>query len=89
MPQIIDAPEAVQEAWRHSYDEQTAPLRPVIQPQHRRTGLFTVLRSRMTALLTRHPRPQSSVTHTTQRFELPIERIAREYPFLFLLGMSG
>jgi hypothetical protein len=89
MPQVIDAPDAVQEAWRHQYAEKTAPPRPIIQPQRGRTGLFTALRSGMTALLKRHPRPQSSVTHTKQRFELPIDRVAREHPFLFITAMSG
>jgi hypothetical protein len=40
-------------------------------------------------LTARHPRPQSHVTHPQQRFELPIDRIAREHPFLFIVGMSG
>ena len=89
MPEVIDAPAAVQEEWRHPYGEKIESLSSITQPQHERTGLFTALRSGMTALLKRHPRPQPSVMHTPQRFELPIERIAREHPFLIIVAMSG
>jgi hypothetical protein len=89
MPQVIDAPEAVRERRWHHDEEKTAPLRPIIQPQHERTGLFTALWSGMTALLKRHSRPQPYITHTKQRFELPIERVAREHPFLFITAISG
>ena len=89
MPEVIDAPAAVQEEWRPPYDEKIESLPSITQPQHERTGLFTALWSGVTRLLKRHPRLQPSVTHTKQRFELPLERIAREHPSLFILAMSG
>jgi hypothetical protein len=87
MPQVINAPEAVQEEQCHQYDEKTTSLRPIIQPQRRRTGLFTALWSGMTTLLTRPA--QSPRAHTTQPCELTVNHIAREQPYLYIEGLSG
>lgn len=89
MPQVIDVPEAVQEERWQRDEEKTAPQLPTIEPQRKRTSVYALLRSAVGSLIKHHPRPQSSVTHTTQRFELPIERVAREHPFLFITAMSG
>lgn len=91
MPQIIDAPEAIQaERWpQHQEEEKTTPLAASAASRCERPGFLAALWSAVTSLTARHPRPQPYVTHTPQRFELPIERIAREHPFLFIVGMSG
>jgi len=89
MPQIMDAPEAVQvERWAWD-EEKTTRQSPMPEPQRKRTGVYAVLRSAVQSLINHHPRPQLAVTHTPQRFELPIERVAREHPFLFIKAMSG
>ena len=89
MPRVIDAPEAVQEERWHQYDEKTEPLLLVTQPQCGWTGVFTALWSGVTALLKRPAQSQPHVAHTKQRFELPIDRVAREHPFLYIKAMSG
>jgi hypothetical protein len=89
MTEVIDAPAAVQEEWQHPYDEKIDSLSSITQPHRDRRGVFAAWWSGVTRLLKHHPRLQPSVTHTKQRFELPIERIAREHPFLIIIAMSG
>ena len=89
MPQVIDAPEAVQvEQWHHD-EAKTAPQVAIATSQRPRPGFLAALWSAVTSLTARHARSQSHGTHTPQRFELPIERVAREHPSLFILAMSG
>ena len=89
MPQVIDAPEAVQgERW-HQDEAKTAPQLAIAASQRPRLGFLAALWSAVTSWTARHARSQSHVTHLQQRFELPIERIAREHPFLFIVAMSG
>jgi hypothetical protein len=89
MPQVIDAPEAVQgERW-HQDEAKTAPQLAITASQRPRPGFLAAVWSAVTSLTARHPRPQPYVTHTPQQLELPIERVAREHPFLIIVGMSG
>jgi hypothetical protein len=89
MPQVIDAPEAIQgERWHHD-EAKTAPQVAIAASQRPRPGFLAAVWSAVTSLTARHARSQSHVTHTPQRFELPIERVAREHPSLFILAMSG
>jgi hypothetical protein len=89
MPQIIDVPEAVQEERWQRHQEQTVPQSPMIETQRERTRVYASLRAVVGSLMTRHLHPRADVIHTNQPFELPIDRTAREYPFLFTTAMSG
>jgi hypothetical protein len=89
MPQVMDAPEVVREERWPWDEEQTALQSSMPEPQRKRTSVYAGLRSAMKSLINHHPRPQPDVTYTTQRFELPIDRVAREHPFLFIKAMSG
>ena len=89
MPQVIEAPDAIQEEQWYQDEEKTAPQSPLVVPRRERTRVFAFVRSAVETLINRHLRPQPYVTHTMQRFELPIERVAREHPFLYIKAMSG
>ena len=89
MPQVIDAPETAQEERWQRDEEKTAPQSQMVVPQRKHSSVYALLRSAMGSLITRHPRPQADVRHPAQPFELPIERVAREHPFLFIKAMSG
>lgn len=86
MPHIIDAPEIV---WQESCQESVKTVQPLpstLQPQRQRAGLFAALRAAVTVLSKRSVHRTPSVP---QPFELPIDRVARQHPFLFIKAMSG
>ena len=87
MPQVVDTPKTVQEERWHQYEEKTAPLRSVIQPQRGRTGLFAVLWSGMTALFKRLA--PSYHARTEQPFELAVDHMARKQPYLYIESLSA
>jgi hypothetical protein len=89
MPQVIDAPDAVLEERWHQDEEKTAPLAAIAASRRARPGFLAALWAAVTALTTRHARPQSYGAHIQQPFELPMDRIAREHPFLYIKAMSG
>jgi hypothetical protein len=89
MPQVIDVPEVIQEERWQPYEEKTAPLPLSTQPRRRRGGFLASLWSAVVSMSERYVRPQPRMVHSKQPFELPIDRIAREHPFLFIKAMSG
>jgi hypothetical protein len=86
MPRVIDAPEAVQEERWLQYEEKTVSI---AASRHERPGFLAALWSAVTSLITQHARLQPHVVPIKQRFELPMDRIAREHPFLYIKTMSG
>jgi hypothetical protein len=89
MPQVIDVPEAIQEERWQPYEAKTAPLPLIVQLQRGRRGFLASLWSAVVSMSERYVRPQPRVVHTKQPFESPIDRIAREHPFLYIKAMSG
>lgn len=89
MLQVIDTSEASHvERWQHDA-EKTAPLPGITQPAQRRIGLLGVLHAAVVSLSKRTTRPQPWVKYPQQRFELPIDRIAREQPYILIKAMAG
>ena len=89
MSRVIDASEAVQEERWLQYEAKTAPLSSIAGLQHDCTSFLAALWSAVTSLTTWHARPQSHVAPIQQQFELPIDRIAREHPFIYIKAMAG
>jgi hypothetical protein len=89
MSQVIDVPEAIQEERWQSLAEKTASLPLIARPRRRRSGFLASLWSAVVSMSERYVRPQPRVVHIKQPFELPVDRIAREHPFLFIKAMSG
>jgi hypothetical protein len=89
MPRVIDASVAVQEERGYPYAEKTTPLSAVAELGDECTRFLAALWSAVTSLLPQHARLQPQVAYSKQRFELPIDRIAREHPFLYIKSMSG
>ena len=89
MPRVIDASEAVQEEQWHQDEAKTVPLSSIAEPQHDCTSFLAALWFAVTSLITQHARLQLHVAPSKQRFELPIDTIAREHPFLYIKTMCG
>ena len=89
MPQVIDVPEAIQEERWQPSEAKTVPLPLSAQPRRRRSGFLASLWSAVVSLRERYVRPQPRAIHTKQSFESPVDRIAREHPFLYIKAMSG
>jgi hypothetical protein len=77
-----------EERW-HQDEAKTSPLAASAASQHPRPGFLATMWPAVPSLTARHARSQSHGTHIPQRFELSIERIAREHPFLIIIAMSG
>jgi hypothetical protein len=89
MPQVIDAPQAVQAERWHAYEEKTAPLSSINESRRECHGFLATLWSAVTSWTTRHACSESYGAHIQQRFELPIDRIARKHPFIYIKSMAG
>jgi hypothetical protein len=88
MPQVIDAPEAVQAERWHAYEEKTASLSSIDEPRPARRGFLATVWSAVTSWTTRHACSELHDAHIQQQFELPIDRIAREHPFLYVMSLA-
>jgi hypothetical protein len=89
MPQTVDTPDI---AWQASCQESIKTVQPLpstVKPGCRQTGLLVALRTAMTWLSGwRVPCTPRMVT-VPQPFELPIDRVARQHPFLYIKALSG
>ena len=88
MPSVLDVPEFIEYVETH---ELTAHELTIERPQLRRAhpGFWRTLVHRMTQHLTRTPRAsQAPLCNVPRPFEMPMDRLAREYPSLSILALS-
>jgi hypothetical protein len=84
MPNVLEAPEVLQETQGQRSQEATHPI-PVLPPtrQRRLFSIYTSLRALVASYLNHHPHQSQRFTPHHQQLERPIDTLARKYPFIF------
>jgi hypothetical protein len=86
MPSVMDAPELIEYGETHDLIIETLE-RP--QPRRARPGFWRTLAPKITRYLTPTLRQwDASVCSASRPFETPIDRLAREYPFLAAYALA-
>ena len=83
MPAVIDAPEILEQEEHDLYEEQ-----PQVRAAH--TGFWHTLVQYVRRHRVHTSHGTQSLSHISRHpIEMPLERLAREHPTLYLLGFCG
>ncbi len=86
MPSVMDAPELIEYVETHDLIIETLE-RP--QPRRARPGFWRTLAHKITRYLTPTLRQRYALVCSASRpFETPMDRLAREYPFLAAYALA-
>lgn len=91
MSHVTTAPDILAHLSPSSDGDALHELAPVLPPPRRgRAPLWTFFRNLMTPVLRwRAHRQQPGILHMTQQPEMPIDLLARKYPFIYIKALSG
>jgi hypothetical protein len=89
MSQMIEAPEIVRETHWPQYEPDARSLPPFSQPRRGYARLFSGLRGLMAAFSKRRARYPLRPGCQHHQFELPIDTLARQQPYLYIKAMSN
>jgi len=88
MPSVMDAPELVEHVETHDLTIETIE-RELPQPRRPRPGFWRTLAHKITRYLTPTPYEWHAPLYSARRpFETPMDRLARETPFLAAYALA-
>ena len=89
MPSVMDAPELVEYVETHDFAIEETLERELPQPRRARPGFWRTLAQKITLHLTPEPLDRHTPEGSAHRsFEPPVDRLARENPFLAAYALA-